>query len=371
MAFYVKGDPIANATGYGLYKKIGDSYHRVDVKLVNDTLAKNDGYITAQGIPGGGYGKYYFSDFISVNQLPKDADVCTVSGVCRVSQYASADHSSLITFKDYGNSSLEAEDATGTTIDAATLTQSLSEETKFVVFSGVETMSITYNEISFCLDDYTETLPAGETHQLVVKAIAPTEGVDTDEDGKIDLYYEDSEYGGDVNGTPLIYIPNIDLSNITLLSNTPTVDTYYSLAKNAYIANMGYTIDANTFISHIDLPVTRNNVFVTEEGVVVQNVSLWVFDASTNLMKEKLINNQNCETIYSEALNKYVVRLTVNRAFSYECYFGFACDRVEGVAITYYGDGTGFCSGSEFNGTTPLVATKDFAVSSYVYGVSN
>lgn len=231
MSFFVRGAAIPNATAYNLMKKTGDAYHTIAIQPVNKSLAIDYGYITSEGIPGGEM-KYGFSDFINVDSLPKTEGILSFSGVVTVSSYGSEDYSDFLGIQSVGSGSLEGGNATGVTVDAATL-KSYSNNVKFIVLSGEKTMSMSYSEIFFCLDDYADLLPAGQTHHLVVKAIGEG-GVDLDGDG---IIYSDSDYGGDADGKPLEYTPKETDSGVwlseLLTGNSNAHDEFMAVANHS------------------------------------------------------------------------------------------------------------------------------------------
>ena len=201
MSTFVKGNAIANAKKYWLYKKDNDNYSLVAAHycgLHTDAFMFN-AYIGSGGkfYEGGGS---ICTDFIHVDSLANDSD----TNVC-ARLYSDADVPSkpiVVFYKNFGDytsyvTSLTFEDIgfVGNGLSAEYI-KSVAKNygASYVVFCSKQesgTWVCFTKDIFFCLDDYADRLPTGQTHYLVVKAIGEG-GEDLDGDGVI---YADSEYG--------------------------------------------------------------------------------------------------------------------------------------------------------------------------------
>lgn len=206
MAVVVKGNPIPNALSYSLHKKVGDDYEFIANQQIGKIDLFEPGGIDSNGQPD--ESDRNRTSFIHVSQLVDDPSVhkCVNTGMFIpesthpvVIFYCRNNYSSFRTYLTYDDLS-----------DVGSTAEKIKEYARkqganFVIFC-FESQALSpwvnlTNDIFFNLDAYENALTAGQTHQLVVKAIG--EG-DTDIDGD-GIIYEDSEYGGDENGNPLDY----------------------------------------------------------------------------------------------------------------------------------------------------------------------
>ena len=101
--------------------------------------------------------------------------------------------------------------------------------------------------------------------------------------------------------TKYINSDNTENEEITLLKNNFTAGSKASLASNAYVANMNQTLQAYTEVKYIDLILgdTRNSEgdYAITTPTTITNVCVWVFNANTNLMIEKLLDNESLTSI--------------------------------------------------------------------------
>lgn len=224
MAIYVRGNGVENAIGYQLYKKVGENHYPVDEKRVGKrTIEGSNIYIDAFGNEHSNANALTstlidIADFDENDTTLQNFNIGLPNGL-------DAATTSVVSFykKEGGNATFiegmnqrEVTELWAGVLSAGNLVAKAkflgANRVRFTVNSTAELWFYRANKINFCLDDYT-TLAAGETHQLVVKAIAPTDGVDTDDDGTPDLLYVDSDYGGDVNGNPLEYVDGTIYTN--------------------------------------------------------------------------------------------------------------------------------------------------------------
>lgn len=192
MAIYIKGDVVPNAKGYSLHKLEnidGKTLHiPIDRKLTGKSFYRNLGRIDFDGQiindPGWSYSPMIDISLLvdlepdgCVDYFGGDAGTNTVMSLYRTRD----DYSSFIT----GFNSYEIAGSTKLSHLKSFLEYGGA---KYVVFCkpGSSIWVNTKSELNFCLDDYPNTLPAGQTHTLVVRAIG--DGVN----------YSDSEYSNEI-----------------------------------------------------------------------------------------------------------------------------------------------------------------------------
>ena len=213
MANNLIGAPVANATGYRLLKKSGNTYQEVastDVKLTKLKFT-NEGYYDMSG-------KWYIdeqglgvksTDFVPITSLSNDTD-----GVCL--RYLEADvtpwpkvafFSTNFTFIGAaGVDTLQGSNTTQTSFSVERILVARDEVAPgavYAVFSsgayddyGGANDSVTIKGIYFNLDEVSG-LASGTTHTLVVQAIGEG-GTDINGDG---IIYTDSGYSNAVTFT--------------------------------------------------------------------------------------------------------------------------------------------------------------------------
>lgn len=265
MATFVKGSAaVPNATGYALCKVDGQTYTEIARKRVGilDVGIANEkfdvyGKPTSTDTDVARTAMIDIEDFDISDDVNKCVYLNPTMGANRVmflySKYE--DYSSYVEGYSYNDLNTHS----GGKFDAASIVRLAKENNAtHVAFFSITTASplevVLPNKINFRLDDYANKLPAGQTHQLVVKAIGEG-GEDLDGDGKI---YADSDYGGDVNGDPLEYtveqeaVFNFDFTTNTIDdyalediftvpsgTNTSTIeyDPTYGMSLNGQLAN--------------------------------------------------------------------------------------------------------------------------------------
>ena len=175
--------------------------------------------------------------------------------------------------------------------------------------------------------------------------------------------------------TKYINSDNTENEEITLLKNNFTAGSKASLASNAYVANMNQTLQAYTEVKYIDLILgdTRNSEgdYAITTPTTITNVCVWVFNANTNLMIEKLLDNESLTSINSEEVSRHVLRVNVNKHWNVPIYFGYSCTKNNAKSIGYYSESGNYLSGNEFNSDIALSATNgSVACQCLIYGKS-
>lgn len=122
---------------------------------------------------------------------------------------------------------------------------------------------------------------------------------------------------------------------------------------NAYVANMKQIIPANKKIKYLDLVINER------KEILIEGVNVWVFDAETNTMIEKLVDNRSIQSVASNFDNVYVLRITVDKEWDKPVYFGYTCIKNGTTSIAYYSEEGNYLSGSEFTPDTVLSPTDN------------
>lgn len=122
---------------------------------------------------------------------------------------------------------------------------------------------------------------------------------------------------------------------------------------NAYVANMKQIIPANKTIKYLDLVINER------KDIVIEGVNVWVFDAETNTMIEKLVDNRSIQSVASEFSNVHVLRISVDKKWDKPVYFGYTCIKNGGTSIAYYSEEGNYLSGVEFTPDTVLSPTDN------------
>lgn len=206
---FIKGNAIAHATRYELYKKVDDSsYEKIGTQYIGNKQYNNRGYFNAIGALTEGTAStsnYVYTDIIDITRLvdyvvdesAPDYKVCAQVLTGDEDQvaavfYSSTDRASKVYYMTYN----EVIGAGG--FNAATI-QSIAQEHNagYVSFSSyagnVDYIDVCFDDgIFFCLDDYTEVLTSGDV--LVVVAVGEGDA-DTDGDG---IIYTDSDYSNEI-----------------------------------------------------------------------------------------------------------------------------------------------------------------------------
>lgn len=214
MLFFVKGNAVPNATSYTLYRKNNDEYTPIATQAIGKLTDFEAGKLTSNGRGVDTDSTWVHSGFIRIDKLENLEGIKQCVYLDTNSNYDQPvvgyykkydDHLSLIeylTWNDLQNiHGCEAEDFK---------TTAEFNGAQYVVFcsyaGGTNPFWVNVTkDIFFALDECTSQLPAGQTHQLVVKAIASADGVDTDGDGTVDIIYADSDYCFGADGNPLSY----------------------------------------------------------------------------------------------------------------------------------------------------------------------
>lgn len=122
---------------------------------------------------------------------------------------------------------------------------------------------------------------------------------------------------------------------------------------NAYVANMKQIIPANKTIKYLDLVINER------KDIVIEGVNVWVFNAETNTMIEKLVDNRSIQSVASDFGNVHVLRVAVDKEWDTPVYFGYFCIKNGSTSIAYYSEEGNYLSASEFTPDTVLSPTDN------------
>ena len=77
---------------------------------------------------------------------------------------------------------------------------------------------------------------------------------------------------------------------------------------------------------------------------------MWVVNANTNTVIEKIVDNENIQVQYSASLSKFVLNIEHDKIYGHPIYFIAQATRTSGVGIAYTTSGT---SSASYLGTEP------------------
>ena len=144
-----------------------------------------------------------------------------------------------------------------------------------------------------------------------------------------------------------------DMVDVQLFMNNYNSSISVKGLGNAYVANMKQIIPANKNIKYLDLVINER------KDVVIEGVSVWVFDAETNTMIEKLVDNRSIQSVASDFANVHVLRIAVDKEWDKPVYFGYTCIKNVNTSIAYYSEEGNYLSGAEFTPDTVLSPTAN------------
>jgi hypothetical protein len=101
-------------------------------------------------------------------------------------------------------------------------------------------------------------------------------------------------------------------------------------SSNAYFANCATPIPANQSVSKLYIGINSASA-----SSIVTGVNVWVVNASTNMVAEKIVDNKDIPVMYSKALSKFILSVDVNKTYDYPVYFIAQATRTDGVGIAY------------------------------------
>ena len=101
-------------------------------------------------------------------------------------------------------------------------------------------------------------------------------------------------------------------------------------ASNCYFAHCATPVNANTHITNLYIAINAAN-----QNSVVQGVNVWVVNANTNTVIEKIVDNENIHVQYSASLSKFVLNIEHDRIYGHPIYFIAQATRNSGVGIAY------------------------------------
>lgn len=129
-------------------------------------------------------------------------------------------------------------------------------------------------------------------------------------------------------------------------------------SSNAYFANCSSPIPANQNISKFYIGINSASA-----SSIVAGVNVWVANASTNTVVEKVVDNKDIQVMYSKALSKLVLCIDLNKTYDFPVYFIAQATRTDGVGISY---STGETSNNWLGTKAPAIGDVITPGSAYV-----
>lgn len=137
-------------------------------------------------------------------------------------------------------------------------------------------------------------------------------------------------------------------------------------SSNAYFANCSTTITAGKQISNFYIAITGAN-----KNTIVNGVNVWVVNATTNTITEKIVDNRSILVNYSNALNKFVLNIEVNKTYDYPVYFVVQATRSAdgkiGIAYSSMNTANQFLAGSMVEIGDIIAPNSDCVAELYAY----
>lgn len=130
--------------------------------------------------------------------------------------------------------------------------------------------------------------------------------------------------------------------NRILYTQAATVTS--AASAEAYFAPLTHQIPANTAIGVLDIGLSG----VTAAGQSVNDVDVWVGNALTGELTEHLVQGETLPAVWSGMMNKYVLRISVEKDYDYPVFFAMEAERTGGRGIAY---GNSAEAINHFNGT--------------------
>ena len=101
-------------------------------------------------------------------------------------------------------------------------------------------------------------------------------------------------------------------------------------ASNCYFAHCSTPVTAGSHITNLYIAINAAN-----QDSIVQGVNVWVVNANTNTVIEKIVDNKNIQVEYSASMSKYVLNIEHDRTYNHPIYFIAQAIRTSGVGIAY------------------------------------
>ena len=101
-------------------------------------------------------------------------------------------------------------------------------------------------------------------------------------------------------------------------------------ASNCYFAHCATPVNAGAHITNLYIAINA-----ASQNSVVQGVNVWVVNANTNTVIEKIVDNENIQVQYSASMSRYVLNIEHDRTYSHPVYFIAQATRTSGVGIAY------------------------------------
>ena len=101
-------------------------------------------------------------------------------------------------------------------------------------------------------------------------------------------------------------------------------------ASDCYFAHCSTPVNAGTHMTNLYIAINA-----ASQNSVVKGVNVWVVDASTDTVIEKIVDNQDIPVQYSAAMSKYVLNIEHDKTYNHPIYFIAQAIRTSGVGIAY------------------------------------
>ena len=145
---------------------------------------------------------------------------------------------------------------------------------------------------------------------------------------------------------------------IQLLYTQPSTASS-AASVDAYFAPITHQIPAGSSIDIIDIALSGT----TSAGQSVADVDVWIGNALTGEVTEHLVQGETMTSVFSPQLNKYVLRISVERTYSYPVFVAMEAERTKGRGIAY---GKSDSTINHFNGEGLSVGDILTANSNYI-----
>ena len=95
---------------------------------------------------------------------------------------------------------------------------------------------------------------------------------------------------------------------------------------------------ATKVIYYLILTIVQSSSFginAANQNSIVKGVNVWVVNANTNTVIEKIVDNKDIQVEYSASMSKYVLNIEHDRTYNHPIYFIAQATRTSGVGIAY------------------------------------
>ena len=126
-----------------------------------------------------------------------------------------------------------------------------------------------------------------------------------------------------------------------------TTNGVNSGASNCYFAHCSTPVPAGAHITNLYIAINAAN-----QNSVVQGVNVWVVNANTNTVIEKIVDNKNIQVQYSASMSKFVLNIEHDKTYNHPIYFIAQAIRTSEVGIAY---SSGSSNSSYLSTVTPAI----------------